>query len=159
MSKTLVSAAALLLLAGPALADAHMADMTSFDANADSMLDMDEFGQADAEMGFAAYDSDADGILSEEEFSEYEMRRDAAMQMGMDDADGDMDEDEEMMGFGAYDLDASGDVSMDEFNEAEFARFDANADGMLDADEYTAYSGERTNMTMEDGEMESGTDG
>ncbi|CTQ32026.1 hypothetical protein [Jannaschia rubra] len=133
MRKTLALTTAILMTAGPVLAQDDMKMMTDYDADGDGMLSMQEYRDGDMSAGFTGYDADGDGMVTTDEFD--------AGREGM----------EEMVGSDTYDIDASGDISEDEFYEADFDRFDADDNDLLDEDEYNMFSGERQMMMDRDG--------
>ena len=125
-----LSAFALTLAAGTAMAQDSM--MSTFDADADTMVTQDEFNTGLTGAGtFGTMDADASGTLSAEEY-------------GMDTSGAD---------YAAYDTDASGDISEEEFNTGVFGGYDSDASGDLNEEEFGAVDtdmaeGGRFNMDM-----------
>ena len=131
-----VSAFALTLSAGAALAEAHTM-MGDFDADADMSVTQDEFNTGLTNAGtFGSMDADASGTLTEDEY-------------GMDTSGAD---------YTAYDTDASGDISEEEFGTGVFGEYDADASGDLNEEEFTQVDtdmGEGGRFMMQDASMES----
>ena len=132
-----VSAFALALSTGAVLAQGSM--MGEYDADADTMVNQDEFNTGFGGSGtFAGMDADGSGSLSEDE-----MAADTSGTMMMED----------------YDADASGDVSEDEFNQGTFAGYDTDQSGDLSESEFGQVDtdfGEGGRFMMEDASMEGG---
>lgn len=125
-----VSAFALALAAGPAMAQDSM--MGDYDADTSASVSQDEFNTGFSESGtYANLDADQSGTLTEDELGE---------------SGGDM-------AFGDMDTDASGDLNEDEFNQSVFSSYDADASGDLNEEEFgtvDADFGEGGRFSMED---------
>lgn len=87
MNRTFTFAAATMLSAGVAFADAHTGMMGDFDMDGDAMLNDAEFGEAEGNRRFMSYDADGSGDVSEEEFRAGEFSRYDASGDGMIDGD------------------------------------------------------------------------
>ena len=122
MKTFMMSSAAALLIAGTAFAQ------SDWDANADSMIDREEFRAGLGENAFGEWDADQDNMLSRDEY-------DAGVEM-QDDADGFGTWDDR---YGEWDADQDEMLSRDEYEEGLWGAFDADQDDSWNTDETTAW--------------------
>ena len=118
----LTSTAAVLFAAGAAYAD------MSWDANADSNVDREEFRAGLGENAFGKWDADQDGMLSRDEY-------DAGVEM-QDDADGFGTWDDR---YSEWDADQDEMLSRDEYEEGLWTSYDADQDDLWNQEETTAW--------------------
>ena len=122
MKTLMMSSAAALLIAGTAFAQSEL------DANADGMIDRDEFVAAMGEDAFGAWDTDGDGMLSRAEFEAGVEQQDDA------DAFGTWDE-----RYSEWDTDQDEMLTSEEYAAGLFGAFDADADDMWSEEESAAW--------------------
>jgi hypothetical protein len=122
MKTFFMTSAAALLIAGTAFAQ------SGWDANADGMIDRDEFSAGLGENAYGEWDTDGDGMLSRDEYQ--------AGVEGSDEADSFSAWDDNYAG---WDSDEDEMLSRDEYEEGLWSSFDSDEDDMWNEDEHTAW--------------------
>ena len=125
--KTLTAIALALGLAVPAALSSYaIADEVGLDANADGMIEGDEWG--DYRNQFSAWDANQDSMIDEDEWNEGAQTSFGGEPGGGDD-DGPL--------FGWLDTTDDNQIGEDEFfSDDSFTGLDDNEDGVLDQDEF-----------------------
>lgn len=122
MKTFMMSSAIALLIAGSAVAQ------SSWDANADGMMDRDEFSAAMGDNAFGSWDENGDGILTRDE---YEAGVEAA-----DDGDGYGAWDDN---YADWDTDQDEGLSREEYGAGLWAAYDADEDDLWNNEEHSAW--------------------
>ena len=123
MKTFLMSSAAALLIAGTAVAQSD-----DWDANADGMIDREEFNAGMGDSAFGAWDTNEDGMLTSDEYQ-------AGVEM-QDDADSFGTWDER---YADWDANSDESLSAEEYGEGLFGQFDEDDDDMWSEEESTAW--------------------